>query len=57
LLQKDHNGQTYWLSTTRLYFPKKSKIPSIIILLLVLNEGMIGGSSNLIIDKKTGAVL
>jgi hypothetical protein len=57
-LLKDYNGQTYWLSTNISSIFPKSKIPQWLNLAVGFGaEGMIGGSSNLIIDKKTGAVL
>jgi len=56
-LLKDYNGQTYWLSANlRSIFPK-SKIPSYLNLAIGMGaEGMIGGTSNLILDKQTGQI-
>lgn len=54
-LLKDYNGQTYWLSTNLKSIFPKSKLPAYLNIAIGFGaEGMIGGNSNLILDKNTG---
>jgi len=56
-LLKDYNGQTYWLSTNLHSLFPKTKIPRYLNIALGFGaEGMIGGTSNLIMDKNTGLI-
>lgn len=56
-LLKDYNGQTYWLSLNLNSVFQKSKIPPYLNVAFGFGaEGMIGGSSNQVIDKQTGLV-
>lgn len=54
---KDYNAQTYWLSVNLKSLFPKSRIPDYLNLAIGIGaEGMIGGNSNLILDKQTGLV-
>lgn len=55
---KDYNGQTYWLTANIYSFFPKSRVPKWLNVAVGFGaQGMIGGSSNLVLDKQTGTVL